>query len=618
MLVALTGDWFGGGALLASGPVRTTSVVDDLDDVPAVPESPGDFAGGGWIGTLDYDGSARFGWYDSVLRHRDGRWWFEALWTPARAADLDAALQRWRALLAAPDDDPGWELGPVALPPRAGHLAAVERAVELIRAGELYQVNVCTRAVAAFAGSAAGLFAALVAQLSPARGALLGDSARRVVCVSPELFLAADGRDVRTAPIKGTLPRSGPGDGNDARLRASAKDAAENVMIVDLLRNDLGRVARPGTVRVADLLDVQPHPGVWHLVSTVRAQLRDDVTTSGLLAATFPPGSVTGAPKLRALDAIADLEAAPRGAYTGALGAVLAGGRTEFAVTIRSFEISDGHAELGVGGGITADSVPMAEWHECRHKAAPLLRVAGAALPADPLPTLPDDRALLETVLALDGAAVRLADHLARLDRSTRELTGRGLPAGLAHRVHETAAALGPGRGVIRIVVRDGAATVTGAAAGPPPAGSDAVTRTRPPGSWRHKWAERAGLTRAEHDVAPAVPLFVATDGTVLETSRGNVFLLRADGGLVTPPLRDDLLPGVTRRAVLDLARDTGRPVELREFGVAELLRHAAFWTSSLSGAVPLRSLDGTALPAAEAEIRAIAQVLLGGRRPDR
>jgi hypothetical protein len=154
-------------------------------------------------------------------------------------------------------------------------------------------------------------------------------------------------------------------------------------MIVDLMRNDVSRVCRPGSVSVPELLAVQPHPGVWHLVSTVRGELADGVTTSALLAATFPPGSVTGAPKLAAQAGIAEIEAEPRGAYTGSLGLVSPVAGTEFNVLIRTFELTEDALALGVGGGITADSVPIREWYECLHKAAPLVRAAGSSLVSD-------------------------------------------------------------------------------------------------------------------------------------------------------------------------------------------------------------------------------------------
>ncbi|HEX3335255.1 MAG TPA: aminodeoxychorismate synthase component I, partial [Jatrophihabitans sp.] len=575
-LVCLRGDWAGGTPILTSHPldVRTS-----LDPVPVV-AGPEHFVGGGWFGWLGFDGASRLAWHDHVLRLVDRQWHFEALWSGERDTALTARLGAWTELLRGPDVRPDWTVGEFDGPPAVDHLAAVERAIELIRAGELYQVNVCTRLGAAFEGSPVGLFAAAGELLDPAFGALLAGEGRALVSMSPELFLRRRGADVVSSPIKGTLPRDVPG--NDTALRRSTKDVAENVMIVDLVRNDLGRVCETGTVRVTALLDVQAHPGVWHLVSTVEGRLRAQFEDADLLRAAFPPGSVTGAPKLRALRAIADLEPVPRGAYTGAIGFVSPCWGAELSVAIRTFEITEGRIELGVGGGITADSVPMLEWRECLHKAAPLLSAADTRLavarntPAV-LPTAAQRAGgLLETILGVDGVPLRLADHLARLDRSARELYGTGGPDDLADRVRAVAASVPAGRAVLRVVLfPDLTVDVTAQPAGPPPVATDLVVTERPAGLWRHKWAQRSWAAQAE--VAGGVPLFVAADGTVLETSRGNVFLIESDETLVTAPLRDDLLPGVTRRAVLDLARDEGRATELRGFGLSELTAHAAF-----------------------------------------
>ena len=205
---------------------------------------------------------------------------------------------------------------------------------------------------------------------------------RAVASFSPELFLSVHDGMIRTAPIKGTAPRA-PGAVDSPELRASTKDAAENVMIVDLMRNDLSRVCRPGTVQVDELLSVQPAPGVWHLVSTVSGRLRPGTSTADVLTATFPPGSVTGAPKIAARQGIQELEGHDRGAYTGALGLVSPCAGTELNVIIRTFEIAGRDVQLGVGGGITVDSVPIREWYECLHKAAPLVAAAGSRLDHD-------------------------------------------------------------------------------------------------------------------------------------------------------------------------------------------------------------------------------------------
>ena len=615
-LVCLRGAWAGGTPLLVAHPVRVLASGADpiaaLADQPSVADAGADdVIGGGWFGRLAFDGPSQLAFYDNLLRQVDGRWRFEALWSAERDAALAERLAEWQALLGGdPPRGSTWEMGEFRGQPADDHLAAVECAVELIRAGELYQVNVCTRLVAEFAGSSAELFAVTAAALDPRFGAYLA-GAVDVVSLSPELFLERRGRDVLSAPIKGTLPRT-PGDDNAAALRRSAKDAAENVMIVDLVRNDLGRVCETGSVRPAALLDVQPHPGVWHLVSSVRGRLRSDVNDADLLTATFPPGSVTGAPKLRAIRAIADLEPTPRGTYTGAIGFASPLWGAQFSVAIRTFEIADGRIELGVGGGITADSVPMLEWRECLHKAMPLLRAARAATaaaltiaePVAPAEFVPGG--VFETLLGLDGVPIRLADHLARLDRSCRELYGLGLPDDVAGRVVEAAKAVPVGRAVLRVVASPELDVDVTAAPAPDPSGPlDAVTRVRLGGLWRHKWADRRWAAESA--------LFLAADGTVLETERGNVFLIESDGRLVTPPLRDDLLPGVTRRALLDVARDEGLPTALRIFDVAELVTKPAFWTSSLSGAVPIHRVDGADLPRADEIVAGFATALISG-----
>jgi para-aminobenzoate synthetase / 4-amino-4-deoxychorismate lyase len=627
-LVALTGSWAGGGALITSDPllVVTDEAVAAVDVLPVVSDSASDsdIVGGGWFGWFGYSGPSRMAFHDHVLRQdADGVWWFEALWSDARDAVLQARRAEWQLLLESSAAVPSsWSVGAFAGAPMQTHLAAVERGIELIRAGEIYQVNVCTRLSASRTGNPAGVFAAAASRLHPAFGAYVDDGVRAVASMSPELFLRRRGRDVMTSPIKGTWPRvSSDDDGADA-LRASVKDAAENVMIVDLMRNDLGRVSETGTVHARSLLDIEAHPGVWHLVSTVVGTLRDGVGDAELLRATLPPGSVTGAPKLRAVEAIAELEDVPRGAYTGAVGFVSPSWGLELSVLIRTFELSPSRIELGVGGGVTADSVPMLEWRECLHKAAPLLGALGSTMDVSAVVSAPSvvqlDGGLLETMLAVDGVVLRLADHVARLDRSCRELYRAGLPAGVGKRVAAAgiaAAGAGVRRAVVRIVVTPSLeidVTCVPVVTPSPTASTARIVEGRV-GLWRHKWADRSYLAAVE-SASGDVPLFLGEDGAVLETSRGNVFLLQADGSLVTPPLRDDLLPGVTRRALLDLARDQGRPTYLRTFDPAELAGAAAvFWTSSLSGAVPLVAVDDVELPRRDDDVAAFASALQSG-----
>jgi para-aminobenzoate synthetase component I len=383
----LCGEWFGSKAVLAP-EVRLTAVngVDEAFGMPSrQPEVRGAVpgaVGGGWFGYLSYDlvdpsgraaalPKAAWGWADHVLRlDGEGRWWFEALVEDGQP-DPDELAAEFEALLAAEAPLPDWTATELDRPPPAEHQDAVKACVHAIEAGELFQANICARFAGTFDGSPAALFAEGVRTLEPRRAAYLSGGWGAIVSFSPELFLARQGDHVRSTPIKGTLPRRGPEDEHlRQRLRESAKDVAENVMITDLVRNDLGRVCATGTVRVPELLRVRPAPGVWHLESTVEGRLVGDDTD--LLPALFPPGSVTGAPKIRALDLIAELEPSPRGVYTGAIGLASPLAGLELNVAIRTFELHSGRIWLGVGGGITADSDPQAEWQECLHKAAPL------------------------------------------------------------------------------------------------------------------------------------------------------------------------------------------------------------------------------------------------------
>jgi para-aminobenzoate synthetase / 4-amino-4-deoxychorismate lyase len=614
----LWGKWFGGGALLLRRPLDTLAPATAaeafarLDQQPDLIGTPPDLVGGGWLTVLGFaPGSTLAAFHDSLLRwDADQGWRFESLGLEGREAADAEALAYWGDLLADPAVPPT-PTGPVFRTrtepeaARTDYLGTVEEVVGRIHRGDFYQLNLCLRLHATLAEPVPAMFARVTATLRPAYAALVsGPGDRMVASFSPELFLRVRGRRVTTSPIKGTAPRTATGA---AMLRASAKDAAENVMIVDLMRNDLSRVCRPGTVTVDELLDVQPHSGVWHLVSTVHGELSDDVGTADLLTATFPPGSVTGAPKRAAEQAIAALEPEPRGAYTGSLGLVSTAG-TDLSVLIRTFETDGGRLQLGVGGGVTADSVPIREWYECLHKAAPLVAALGGRL-APTLAEEPDPpgvellaAGVFETVLVRHGEPVRLAGHLARLDRSVRELYGSGLPADLPARVaaHLVEVDLVP-RGALRVAVRpsENALTVVlrTRPLGPRLTSSAIGIAARPDHSWRHKWTHRAGLEQAAERTAPALPYFIAA-GNVTETDRGNLFWLDGSGQWCTPPLDEQVLPGVTRREVLDLLAEEGTPVAIRRTTPHELRRAAgAFWTSSLSGAVAVSAVDGTPLP---------------------
>jgi para-aminobenzoate synthetase component 1 len=206
-----------------------------------------------------------------------------------------------------------------------------------------------------------------------------------VISASPEQFLRRRGTAIETRPIKGTRPRGGSLREDQrlaAELRASEKDRAENVMIADLARNDLGRVARYGSVEVRQLCGLEQHPGVHHLVSEIAAELTPNAEPSEIVRATFPPGSVTGAPKIRAMEIIEALEPVRRGVYCGGIGWVDPAGDLELSVTIRTFVAAQGMLSLHVGGAVVAESDPALEWQETMHKAARLLAAAGGELRA--------------------------------------------------------------------------------------------------------------------------------------------------------------------------------------------------------------------------------------------
>ena len=234
-----------------------------------------------------------------------------------------------------------------------------------------------------FDGSAAELLARALTRVQPAYGASFDTPHGAIASLSPELFLRRVGDELVTAPIKGTAPRDADpavAAAALARLERSGKDAAEHVMIVDLMRNDLGRVSAYGTVTAPRHPTSEAHPGVWHLVSRVRGRLRPGVGNRDVLRATFPPGSVTGAPKVQALRVIAESELTGREVYTGAIGFASPVAGLELSVAIRTLELRDRHLWLGVGGGIVADSDPGAELEEALVKARPIAAAVGSSI----------------------------------------------------------------------------------------------------------------------------------------------------------------------------------------------------------------------------------------------
>ncbi|PTL54246.1 aminodeoxychorismate synthase component I [Paraconexibacter algicola] len=650
---ALLGSWAGGSrAVLAPGPPLRVAVdapepfaaLDDLPAVTAAGDAPAGAVGGGWFGLLGYPlgralepvggppprpvplPGAALAYHDHVLRQdAAGDWWFEALVTPDREPALQERLADLRAraaALVAQDEGPRpvrtgtWR----ATPSAAGHAAAVAACVERIRHGDLFQANLCQRLDGRLEGDALDVFVRAWAALRPAKAAYVQGPWGVVASLSPELYLERHGRSVLSSPIKGTRPRGpDPVADEEAReeLESAEKDRAEHVMIVDLVRNDLGRVCATGTVRVSALAQPREAPGVWHLVSDVRGELPAGVGDAELVRATFPPGSVTGAPKVAAMQVIHELESTGREAYTGAIGLAgpLAG--LDLNVAIRTFEARGERIWLGVGGGIVADSTGAGEATEAADKAAPLLAAIGSppfaadATPAPPpgagiapdrrapvpLPRPEPGRGVFETILVRDGTAVDLDEHLARLTASTLELYGDAVafrPLVAAARAAIATAGLTAGEARLRIDVVPG---LTGRLAShavctplPPAAPSPVVLGpvVVPGGFGPHKWADRRLWDALAERDPGSLPLAVDLDGLVLEAARSSVLARLADGSWVTPPLDGRILPGIARARSIRQLQEIGEAIAERPLPLGEL-RDAAeiLIVNALRGAEP-------------------------------
>jgi para-aminobenzoate synthetase / 4-amino-4-deoxychorismate lyase len=649
--VALAGRWLGGGLILSSDPLLRLGEDADpfatfdtlpfaglaapgLDSPPAPAPAPIAPIGGGWIGWLGFGlasslepvgpaaGRRRLPDVDLAfhdhLVHCDGagRWWFEALWTDARDAVLRERLEWWRARLA-DGEPPGRPASAGPLRPRAGglagHRAAVAETVARIAAGELSQANVCLALEGGRRGDPLDLWIAANHALAPGYAAYIGGDDHAVASLSPELFLRRRGRTVTSEPIKGTAPR----DTDPARLAASVKDRAENVMIVDLMRNDLGRVCAYGTVAVPELCAVRPAAGVWHLVSTVTGELRPGIGDAELLRATFPPGSVTGAPKVQALRLIHGLEPTPREVYCGAIGigSPLAG--LELNVAIRTLEIAGDRVWLGAGGGIVADSDPDAEVAEALAKARGVADAAGIALDAVPMSVSaspapasvrhprPDPAAgVIETLRVAGGAAPAAGAHLSRLTAAARRL---GLSVDPALRATVAAAARELGDGALRIVLDEsGMRLATRPRPGPGATHLEPVSL--PGGLGTVKWADRSLIDALS--AGEATPLFCELDGTVLEA--GYAAILMLDGArLLAPPLDGRILDSVSRRAALAAAPAAGLRVIVRGFSLdAARAADALVLCSSLRGPHPGVLAGG---PAAAASAQLCARLHAAG-----
>ena len=439
---------------------------------------------------------------------------------------------------------------PVLTPKREKYCKDIRTIKELIAAGEVYQVNYTGRFHFGFSGSPLALFRELLKQQPVGYAAYLDTGDRQILSLSPELFFRIEGRRIITRPMKGTAPR-GETAVEDVRsagwLAASEKNRAENLMIVDLLRNDLGRIAVPGSVMVPELFKVEQYKTLYQMTSTVEAVLREDVTPDEILRALFPCGSITGAPKIRSMQIIRELEEEPRGIYTGAIGYFAPDGSAQFNVAIRTIEIRGHEAVMGAGGGIVADSDPEEEYRECLLKAGFLTKAA-----------VRQNLELIETML-FDGGVVREKFHIARLVRSAGILGFCCEPESVRRILDKYVSALDSGKRYrVRLVLsREGGVKITSE---PSAVQEDKVSA----GIWKEPVSSGDPFLRIKTSWRPwfAAPLAFARKngladmillneyGQLTQGCISNVFVERA-GVLYTPPVDCGLLPGVLREELL-------------------------------------------------------------------
>ncbi len=349
------GDWHHLEEELARRRRNTLVHVPDL----GVPQ-------GAAVGYFRFDGSFCFGFYDKPLVHGAEGWLGNSL--PDCSSMQLPAIGNMASRL---DFQP--EMG------REDYMRMVSRAQEYIAAGDIYQVCLAHRFTATFSDDPWHLYLALREASPSPHAAYLQIGRETILSSSPECFLKMSGRRISTRPIKGTRPRRrdpGEDERQSFELKTSPKEIAELLMITDLERNDLGQICSYGSVTATQLLHLEKYAHVFHLVSTIEGDLRPDISQVEALSACFPGGSISGAPKIRALEIIHELEPVSRGLFTGAIGYFGYNGESQFNIAIRTVITRPGHAEFHVGAGITADSDPLKEWEETLHKAAGILQAA--------------------------------------------------------------------------------------------------------------------------------------------------------------------------------------------------------------------------------------------------
>jgi para-aminobenzoate synthetase/4-amino-4-deoxychorismate lyase len=461
-----------------------------------------------------------------------------------RSEEVDAA-----ALL--PDPHGAWAGRPRPLVAREDYEAMVARIREHIFAGDLYQANLTFQAEVRTAGDPLAVYAALRARAGAGWGGLVFTGTHWLLSFSPELFFTLEGGRLTTRPMKGTAPRTA----DPAALRDDPKQRAENLMIVDLLRNDLAHVATPGSVEVPDLFAVETYPTLLQMTSTVTAELAAGLTAADVLRALFPCGSITGAPKIRAMEIIAGLESRRRNAYTGAIGRIGADGDAAFNVAIRTLVLRAGEsvARLGLGAGIVADSAPAEEWRECVAKGE--FVQTGRSFD------------LIETIrFDPEEGMAELERHLARMKSTAEALDFRFDRHHARNELQAATFGLKAPRKLRLLLSRTGAIAIETRPLAPLPPAPVAVALVPLPVDpadfrLRHKTSDRGFYDAARRAAGTFEIVFHDEDGFLTEGSFTSLFVER-DGLLLTPPLSRGLLPGVLRAQLIEEGR--AREAELR------------------------------------------------------
>lgn len=455
-------------------------------------------------------------------------------------------------------DSAGAVIGaPQATLDQQAYEASVAAVLAHIEAGDIYQANFTFAASVALHGHPLSAYARLRQSARAGYGGIVWTGTHWLLSFSPELFFSLRDNQVLARPMKGTATRRATPAADDAaraELAADPKQRAENLMIVDLIRNDLSRLALPGSVSVPSLFRVETYPTVHQMVSDVAATLPEGVGAVDVLRAAFPCGSITGAPKIRAMQIIDTLEAAPRGTYTGSIGFIAPDGEAAFNVAIRTLALRDGDtfATLGLGSGIVADSIPAAEWRECLAKGA---FVSGGGATFD----------LIETMGFDPHEGVRLLDrHLARLGASAQNFGFSFDRHGIRNQLqHATFLQRDPARIRLRLSMRGSVAVLVEPMPPVPiaPVRCAIAPLSVPADDIRlaHKTSDRAFYDAPRIASGAFEILFTRPDGALTEGSFTSIFVER-DGLLLTPPANLGLLPGVLRAELLE----SGKAVEAR------------------------------------------------------